>query len=108
MLYFTQHKTTWFNTISSHCLAALLAKMSKFNSHKRQNAYCSNLKRTFEDLWRCYCYAIKYNSRTIRSQVSRPPFAGKGANMSKVQAAWHQDSEAGSCAVVQCECHTGK
>ena len=52
--------------ISSHRLAALPAKMSAFNSHMRQNAYCRNLKWSLEDLLRCYCYTIKTNSRTIR------------------------------------------
>jgi len=36
--------------ISSHCLAALPAKMSAFNSHMRQNVYYRNLKWTLEDL----------------------------------------------------------
>jgi len=34
--------------------------------HIRQNAYYRNLKRTFEDLLPCYCYAIKTKSTTIR------------------------------------------
>jgi len=33
-----------------------------------------------------YCYAIKSNDRTIRSQVLQPASAGELANMSKVQA----------------------
>ena len=32
------------------------------------------------------CYAIKTNSRTIRSQVTQPASAGKGADMSELQA----------------------
>jgi len=37
--YFTSDSATLLLTaISSHCLAALLAKMSAFNSHMRQNA----------------------------------------------------------------------
>ena len=34
--------------------------------HVRQNAFYGNLKRTFEDLLPCYCYAMKTNSTTIR------------------------------------------
>jgi len=30
-----------------------------------QNAYYRNLKRTFEDLLPCYCYAIKTENTTI-------------------------------------------
>jgi len=43
-----------------------------------------------------YCYEIKTNSRTIRSQVSNPAFAGKGAD---VITAWYQNSEPDCCAV---------
>jgi len=38
MLRFTHYKTAWLAVNSSHCLAALPAKMSAFNSHMRQNA----------------------------------------------------------------------
>jgi len=73
MLLFTLYNTTLFTTM---CLAALPAKMSGFKSHMQQNAqrlllYC-NLKWTFEDLMPCYCYGLKTNSRTIRSQVWQP------------------------------------
>jgi len=63
--------------------------------------YCCNLKWTFEDLLPCYCYAIKINSRTMRSQVSQPAFAGKGAYLvnCKLITAWYQNSEPDSCAV---------
>jgi len=50
---------TCFTAVSSHCLAALPAKMSAFNSYMRQNAYQRNLKCIFEDLLPCYCYATK-------------------------------------------------
>jgi len=33
-----------------------------------------------------FCYAIKINSKTIHSQVSQPASAGKGADMSELQA----------------------
>jgi len=80
----TQYKTTKFTTISSHCLAAFSTKVSAFSTHMRQNAYDRN--GTFEDLLLCYCYAIKSNDRTIRSQALQPASAGKSANMSKLQA----------------------
>jgi len=71
--------------ISSHCLAALPAKVSAFNSHMRQNAWYRNLKWTL-DLLPCYCDTIKTNGKTIRSQVWQPVSAGKGADMSELQA----------------------
>jgi len=69
-----------------HCLAALLAKMSTFNSFMQQNACHRNTKWTFADLLLCYCYAIKTNSRIIRSGLSQPASAGKGGDMSELQA----------------------
>jgi len=69
-LLFTQYTTAWLAAISSHCLAVLPAKMSEFNIHMRKNTYCCKLKRTFQDLLTCNGYALKPNSRTIRSQVS--------------------------------------
>ena len=71
--------------LRSHCLAALPSKISAFNSHMQQNAYCRNLKRILEDLLPCYCYSVKINSRTIITQVTQPSSAGKGANMTKLQ-----------------------
>jgi len=50
----------------------------------RQNAYDRNW--TFEDLLPCYCYAIKSNDRTIRSQALQPAPVGEVANMGKQQA----------------------
>jgi len=58
-----------------------LLQMYVFDRHKRQKACYRNLKRTFEDLWPCSCYALKDNSRTIGSQVWQIPFAGKGADI---------------------------
>ena len=46
----------------------------------RENVYSHNLKRTFEGLLPCYCYALKTKSATNRKQVSQPSSAGKGAN----------------------------
>ena len=50
LLLFTQYETIWLNASSNNCLAALLAKIPAFNSHRRQNTHCRNLKRTFEKL----------------------------------------------------------
>ena len=72
--------------LSSHCLAALPAKIFAFHRHMRQRVYNRTLKRAFEDLLPCYCYALQIYSRTIRSQVSQPASAGKGADMSELQA----------------------
>jgi len=74
------HKPTWLTTISSHCLAALPAKMSAFNSYMRQNANYRDLKCIFEDLLLCDYYETKPNGRTIRSRVSQPASAGKEAD----------------------------
>ena len=60
--------------ISSHCLAALTAKMSAFNRHIQQNAYYRKFSGAFEDLLPIYCYAIKANSKPILSQ---PPLQEK-------------------------------
>jgi len=55
--------------------------------HMQQNSYYHIFKGTFEDLFpSCYCYAIKTNSTTIRSRLSQPVPAGKGAEMSELQA----------------------
>ena len=70
----------WLTAISSRCLAALPAEMSAFNSYMRQNGHYRNLKCTFENMLPCYCDATKANSGTIRSRVSQPAFAAKGAN----------------------------
>ena len=60
-------------TISSHCLAALPAKMSEFSSYMGQNVYYRNLKWTLEDLLACYCYTIKTNSKTILASLATWP-----------------------------------
>ena len=56
--------------------------------HMRQNAHYRNLKWTLEDLLPCYCYKIKINTRTIRSQVSQPVSADKWATY-KLTTVWH-------------------
>ena len=84
LLLFTQYKIIWLTAISSNYLAALLAKMPAFSSLRRQNTYCRNLKRTFEELLlTCYYYTIKSNSRAILSQVSQSASAGKWADMTE-------------------------
>jgi len=86
-----------------HCLAALAARMYAFNSLMQQNACYRNIKRTFADLLPCCGYAIKTNSRTIRSRLSQPASAGKGGDMCEQQA-YHSitlycNCEPDSCAV---------
>jgi len=60
--------------------------MAAFNSLMQQNACHRNIKWTFADLLPCYCYAIKTNSRIIRSRLSQPTSSGKGGVMSELQA----------------------
>ena len=86
ILVFTKYKCTWLTTISMSLLAALPAKMSAFNNLMQQNVCHRNTKWTFADLLPCYCYAIKTNSRKIRSRLSQPTSAGKGGDMSEPQA----------------------
>jgi len=95
-------KTSRLYAISSHCLAALPAKMSAFNRCMRQNAYHGDLTCIFEDLLPCDCYATKANSRTTRSRISQPASAGKEAvlvNCKLITAWYYQNSEPGFCAV---------
>jgi len=75
-----------FPLSACHCLASLPAKMSAFHSFMQQNACHRNIKLTFADLLPCYCYAIKTNSRTILLQLSQLTSAGKGGDMSELQA----------------------
>jgi len=89
MLLFTQHKATWLTTIGSHCLATLPANVARC---LRSTVTCGKTSATVTvaevKVWR-FCrvfYAVKTNSRTIRSQVSQPASAGKGADMSELQA----------------------
>ena len=83
-MYVAKYECTWLS--ACHCLAALPAKTSAFNSLMQQNACYRNIKWTFADSLPCYCYAIKTNSRTIRSWLSQPTSAGKGGDMSELQA----------------------
>ena len=52
----------------------------------RQNAYNRSLKKIFEDLLLCYCYTMKTNSITVRTQASQSTSAGKGVDMREPQA----------------------
>jgi len=91
-----------------HCLVALPAKMCASNSLMQQNAFCGNIKRTLADLLPCYCYAIKINSRIIRSRLSQPPLQAKEGTWvnCKLITAWHYNCE--PMTLVQQEFHIGK
>jgi len=72
-----QYKTTKLTTISSHCLAVFSAKdVCVQQSHAAK-------RRSFLPY---YCYAIKTNDQTIRSQALQPASVGEIVNMSKLQA----------------------
>ena len=86
MLLFTKYKCTWPTAISMSLLAVLPAKMAALNSLMQQNACHRNIRWTFADLLPCHCCAIKTNSRTILSRLSQPGSAGKGGDMSQLQA----------------------
>ena len=63
-LHFAHHwfEPTCLTAVTSHCLAALPATKSSFNSYMRQNAnHLRNLKCIFEGLLPCYCWATKVN-----------------------------------------------
>jgi len=66
----TQYSNTCLTTISSHCLAAIPAKTSAVNSH-RKTPITVSWNKIFEDSLQCFCCALKINSRTIRSHVSQ-------------------------------------
>ena len=90
-----------------HCLAALPAKMCAFNNLKQQNACHRNITWTFVGLLPWYCYAVKTNSRTINWRLPQHASAGKGADMSVLQA-HHCMTLTVNLTFVQCEFHTGK
>jgi len=48
--------------------------------------HCRNLKLTLNISCHVICYVRKTGSKTIRSQVSQPVSAGKGASSSELQA----------------------
>ena len=85
-LLFTQYKNMWLIAISSNCLAALPAKMFAFNSHTRKTPTILTWSEHLNIFLLCYCYTIKTNSRTICLQVWQLAPAGKGADMSELQA----------------------
>jgi len=83
---------TWHTVISSHCLLHYLSRClwwvwSTVTCGK--TSITVHLKWSFEDVRPCYCYTIKTNSRSIRSQVMQPASAGKGAEMCEVQLQAH-------------------
>ena len=55
-------------------------------SHVAKRQYC-NLKWTLEDLLPCYCYTLKTNSKTIRSQIWQPAPALPDENFGKPNSA---------------------
>jgi len=92
-----------FPLSACHCLAAFPAKMWAFNSLMQQNAcWCyRNMKWTFAGLLPRYCYAIKTNTRTIRSRHSQTASESKEETWvnCKLITAWHCNCELDSCAV---------
>jgi len=108
MFLFTKYKCTWPTAITVPLLAALPAKMSALNSLMQQNACYRNIKWTFANLLPCYCYAIKTNSRLIRSRLSQPTSAGKGGDMRELASSSLHDTITVNLTLVQCEFHTGK
>jgi len=73
----------WLTAISSHCLAALPAKTSAFNSYMRQNTDHRNLKCIFENLLPCYCYATEPIVEQFAPEFRNLPLL---ADMSELQA----------------------
>ena len=71
-----------------------LAQKKEVTSGKRPTV----IKRTLEDLWPCYCYVTKDNSRTIGSEVWQLPFAGKRVDIANCKL---HDTRTVSLAVVQ-------
>ena len=93
---------------SCHCLAALPAKTSVFNSLMQQNACHRNIKLTFADLLPCYCYANK-------DQQQNNPLGTFASHLRK-QRRGHEwtassslhDTTTVNLTLVQCKFHTGK
>jgi len=89
--------------MSSHCLVALPAKMSAFNSYMRQNAYHLNFKCILEDLLPSYCYVTKANSKQFAHKFRNLPLHSAGKEEDSVNckriAACYQNSEPDTCAV---------
>jgi len=87
MLLFTQCKCTWLTAISSQCLISLYY----LPRYLRSTVTCGKTSATVT--WSeplkflpCYCYAIKTNSGTSRSQLSQSASAGKLGDMRELQA----------------------
>jgi len=83
---FTKYKCTWSTAVSMSLSRCITCQDVCVPQLLKQNACYHNIKWTFAGLLPCYCYAIKTNSRTIRSRLSQPVSAGKGGDMSKLQA----------------------
>jgi len=68
---------------SSHCLAALSAKMTALSSLMQPNAHYRNLKWTFEDFFRVLSRpTVEQSALKFRNPAS----AGKGTDLSELQA----------------------
>jgi len=75
MRFFTQYKTTWLTAISSQRLAASHARMSAFNRHMRQNAFCHVWRELLKICWRVIVTkwrpTTKKNSYQFRNLLGR-------------------------------------
>jgi len=76
------HVAFYYQQSLLRCITGQDVYVQKLHAAKR---LLPNLKQTFEDLRPCYCYAIRTNTRTIRSQVWQPASAGKGAGIGQLQ-----------------------
>ena len=76
------YERTLLTAISSHCLAALPAKMSAFSSCIKcdKTAYLVTSSGPLKILSPSSCDATKVNSRTIHSRVSQPAFVVKSSD----------------------------
>jgi len=83
---FTKYKRRWLTAISMSLSRCIPARMCAFSSLMQQNACYCKIKWTFAGFLPWYCYAIKTNRRTIHSRLSQPTSAGKGGDMSELQA----------------------
>ena len=108
----TQYEIMCFSATSSHCLAALPAKMPAFNSRARKKRLLQHhyLKWSFEDFFPRYCYAIKTNDKTIRLPVSQPAFAGKRKDRGHEwsPSSLLHETRTVNLTLAQCECQSAK
>ena len=117
MLLFTQCKGTWLTAISSHCLAALPAKISAFNSNPVTSLRHQEGRRFFwegDKFFKLCPIVSKYvqhifpgggyfcdswlKAKQIATSATCLCRLSEG-DMSELQAAWHHNCELGSYAV---------